>query len=154
VRAHHETRRQRAPIWTVTAGLLLAISAQLLLLMGYSEVPEKASLQAISGNITTAKMMCAKGGCQALFQIEDAGGIWNLAYNDNTAEARRLVRLLSPGDVVHAFALLPDREQFQWLWELRRGDEVMLSYEQRAWELHNRLERSRGASSVDQGGNG
>lgn len=31
-----------------------------------------------------------------------------------------------------ALALSPDREPFQWLWELRRGAEMLLSYEQTA----------------------
>jgi hypothetical protein len=132
VHTHQKHRKQRAPILTVAAGLLLVIPAQILLLHGYSEIPKRASLQAIAGNITTGEMRCARGGCQALFQIDDTGGIWHLAYNDDIDVARRLVRVLNRGDGVSALALLPDREHFQWLWEIRRGDESLLSYEQTA----------------------
>jgi hypothetical protein len=129
---HQQHRQERAPIGTVAVGLLLVIPALLLLLVGYSEVPKKTFLQAIAGQITTAKMHCGRGGCQALIDIEDTDGIWHLAYNDDAATERRLVRLLNPGDSVTALAPLPDREHFQWLWELCRGDEMLVSYEQTA----------------------
>jgi hypothetical protein len=130
--SHQKHRQERAPIGTVAVGLLLVIPALLLLLLGYSEVPKRTFLQAIAGQITTAEMRCGRGGCQALIQIEDTDGIWHLAYNDDAATERRLVRRLNTGDSVTALAPLPDREHFQWLWELRRGGEMLLSYEQTA----------------------
>jgi len=132
VRVNQEHREQRAPIGTVAVGILSVIAAQLLLLYGYSEIPRKAILKEVAGNITSAKMSCRRRACQALFQIEDADGTWLLAYNDDIAAARRVVQLLNPGDGVSALALLPERGHFEWLWELRRGDELLLSYEQTA----------------------
>jgi hypothetical protein len=132
-------RREHVPALCLAAGVLCASLAGVLYAWAYLDIADRTQLQRISGRVeAVSQKRPTKAGPQLHIVVRTADRQRHLIQDDLTSAVPRL-RALRVGDVVEALAQ-PDSlgRDVDWLWELHRGDDTLLTYEEtrRVFEQH------------------
>ena len=133
-------RWEHVPALCVAGGVLCALLAGAMYASAYLDIVERAELQRIFGRVeAVSRQRPPKGGPQLHifvreWWVQQGNRQRHLIQGDLTAAVPRL-RTLRVGDDIEALAH-PDPlgRDLDWLWELRRGDDALLTYEEtRRW---------------------
>jgi hypothetical protein len=123
---------ERVPALCLAGGFSCALFAGMAYASAYLNIVERTELRRISGRVeAVSRKKIYKGGPQLRMVVREANRQRHLVQDDLTSAVPRL-RTLRVGDTVEALAY-PGSDLDQ-LWELRRGDDTLLAYEEtRRW---------------------
>jgi hypothetical protein len=133
-------RWEHVPALCLAGGVFCALLAGLCYASAYLDIVERPELRRISGRVeAVSRKKLPKGGRQLHIFVrewwaQEGNRPSHLVQDDLTSAVPRL-RTLRVGDAVEAL-VAPDSlgRPLNWLWELRRGDETLLAYEEtRRW---------------------
>jgi hypothetical protein len=137
-------------IGCVFVGLLLAGFAVFLYQVGAPDVPRNDIVQISDAKVERAYKRCNRRGlrtCWMMIDIETDGMHRELVQYDTPA-ARAALDALRPGNTITVLVSpVSTLENGLWYWwEIRRADEVLLSYEQTSNDELDRNHRNRRSS--------
>jgi hypothetical protein len=137
-------------IGCVFVGLLLAGLAVILYQVGTPDVPRNDIVQISDAKVERAYKRCNRRGlrtCWMMIDIETDGMHRELVQYD-TPPARAALEALRPGDTITALVspVSTLENGLSYWWEIRRADEVLLSYEQTSKDELERNHRNRWSS--------
>jgi hypothetical protein len=131
-----------APMWWLTTGCIAAIVASVLLVFGTSPVRDQASLQRVSGRLNDSVTYCARlGTCWITLCLRTGAGPKCVIASDSQlplSDAKRL----QTGDALEALGWpVSDHDTNLRVWDLRRSETVLVSYEQSAADARANRQR-------------
>lgn len=143
-------KKKDSPALCILFGSSIGLIAAILLWGWRFDFFKESALQPISGRVQAVFTTKApKSGPQLNIYLRDSARLWHLVQHDmhNDAPSISMIRV---GDLVTARvgSDLLNRDIY-WLWELQRGDEVLLRYDQ---TLRSLQKRSKEMRSVSYGG--
>jgi hypothetical protein len=133
----------------VFIGLLLAALASFLYQGGAPDVPRNDIVQMSDIKVERAYKRCGRRGfrtCWLMIDIETDGTRRELVQYDTPA-ARAALDALRPGNTITALVSpVSTLGNGLWFWEVRRANEVLLSYQQTSKDELERNHRNRWSS--------
>lgn len=141
---HQSANRKDSPALCTLFGIILTVLAVTLLYGWRFNVADRAELLQISGRVEAFNTTnLPKAGPKLHIYLRDARRLRHLTQDDLRSDVPR-IRRLRIGDTVSALAK-PDffGRDLDWLWELHRENETLLTYDQTLHFLQKEAERLR-----------
>lgn len=152
-RSHHKAANKRdAPGLCIIFGVLAGLLAITLLYAGRLNITDRSNLRVVSGRVEGfSRTTRSKTGRKIHLYVRDEDRIHHLTQ-DNLTWAVPKLRDLRVGDEISAL-VKPDFmcADLEWLWEIRRGNENILTYEETLHYFQRQTERMRPAGHAAAG---